>query len=387
MVLRVSHVLIARRKWLPLLTVLAVVALVMMPAQSAWASAPPTGETLTGTGVTTSGSAFGSCLYRARESGGASFTVPPGSSTATGPHAGRFSETGHFSISGYRNPPWKVSFNASFTITSGSTTITGTFSSPTYAWFSVGFICGSTGGVIGYGLNGPVNYTATINGQTYQGTGRVSGTFYTTAGAHDTLTESIMVTYGQIAGTVTDHATGAAIGGICVHAYNSGGGVLASAATNASGAYTLTNVPDGADWVGFSSGCGAANYLPQYYNEKASLASADPVTVTGGATTTGINAAMVTGGQITGLVTDRASGAPLTGICIQVYNSSGAVVASTQTNTSGAYTLSALATESYQVGFISACGADYYVTQYFNDKASLASADPIAVTAGTTTAH
>jgi hypothetical protein len=50
-----------------------------------------------------------------------------------------------------------VSFNATFTVTSGGTTIIGTFATPTYARFSVGFLSGSTGAVVGHNLNGAVN--------------------------------------------------------------------------------------------------------------------------------------------------------------------------------------------------------------------------------------
>ena len=52
------------------------------------------------------------------------------SGTATGPYPGSFSETGSFSLSGYRNPPWTIHFSAAFTIKSGNTTITGSFASP-----------------------------------------------------------------------------------------------------------------------------------------------------------------------------------------------------------------------------------------------------------------
>ena len=248
----------------------------------------------------------------------------------------------------------------------------------------MGFICNSAGGVAGYSLSGPVTYTATINGQTFQGTGSFTGTLYAQSGAQDSGSESVTVSYGQIAGAVIDSATSAPIAGICVKAYNSSGGVLASAPTNSSGAYTLSSVPAGSAQVGFSSGCGASNYLTQYYNEKSSLATADPVGVTAGATTSGINAAMVVGGQIAGTVTDSATKAALAGICVQAYDSSGSEVASTQTNSSGVYTLSALPTGSYQVGFLD-CSADTYLTQYYKGAATLTSADPIAVTAGKTT--
>jgi hypothetical protein len=193
-----------------------------------------------------------------------------------------------------------------------------------------------------------------------------------------------MVTGGQITGTVTDRVSHAAITGICVKAFDIGGGVLVSAQTNASGVYTLSGLASGSDRVGFFSGCGAGNYLAQYYSGKASLASADPVPVTAGATTPGINAAMVTGGQITGTVTDRATHAAIAGICVSALDSSGSVLASTQTSTSGVYTLSALTTGSDRVEFFD-CGAGIYAPQYYKGKSSLASADPVAVTAGAVT--
>lgn len=305
------------------------------------------------------------------------------SGTATGPYTGSFTESGSFSLSGYRNPPWSIHFSASFTITSGATTITGTFASAPYAWWSVGFICNSSGGVAGYSVSGRANYTATINGQPFQGTATVGGTFYATAGAQDSVSEDVTVTYGQISGLVTDAGTKAALAGICVHAYNSSGGVLASSQTDSNGGYTLTSVPAGSAWVGFSAGCGASNYLTQYYSGEPSLASATAITVPAGTTAPGVNAAMAVGAQITGAVTAKATSTAIAGICVQAYNSAGAVVASSQTSSSGTYTLSALPTGSYLLGFLD-CQTGTYVTQYYNDEASLATADPIFVTVGTT---
>jgi hypothetical protein len=383
---RVSRIASVRQKRLAVLSAFAAVVAALATAQSAWAVASLTGEGLPGAGKSTGGSTSGSCNYRGSESGSMGFSV---SGTATGPYPGAFSETGSFSLSGYRNPPWTIKFSAAFTITSGGKKITGSFASPSNAWWGVGFICNSAGGVAGYSVSGPVTYTATINGQTLRGTGTVSATLYAQSGAKDSVSESVTMSYGQITGSASDSATKAALAGICVKAYNSSGGVLASAQTDSSGAYTLSSVPEGSAVVGFSSGCGAGNYLAQYYNDKSSLVSADPVGVSAGATTSGINAAMLAGGQITGTVTAAATKAALAGICVQAYDSSGAGVASAQTNASGVYTLSALAAGSYHVGFADcAAGPDNagtYVTQYYNGKATLASADPIAVAAGATT--
>ena len=373
-------------KRLLILPALAVIAFFAIATPSALAAQSLTGETFSGAGPTTGGSTAGSCPNRSSENGFVGFNAV---GTVTGPYPGSFSENGTFSLSGYRNPPWTIRFSASFTITSGTTTITGSFSTAPHAWWGVGFICNSTGGVAGYSVSGPVTYTATINGQKFQGTGSISATLYAQSGARDSVSESVTMSYGQITGTAIDRATSAPIAGICVQAYNGSGGVLASAQTNSSGAYTLSSVPAGSAQVGFSSGCSASNYQTQYYKGKPSLASADPVGVTAGATTPGVNAAMVPGGQISGTVTDSATKAALAGICVQAFDSSGGEVASTQTNSSGVYTLSALPTGSYHVGFADCTAgpdnAGTYVTQYYKGKATLASADPVAVTAGTTT--
>jgi hypothetical protein len=194
-----------------------------------------------------------------------------------------------------------------------------------------------------------------------------------------------MVVGGQITGTVTDSATNAALLGICVQAYDSGGGKVASTQTNPSGVYTLNALPTGAYRVGFAdcAADSAGSYVTQYYNGKATLASADPIAVTAGTTTSGINAAMVAHGEITGTVTDSASQAPLAGICVGVYDSTGSIVGSVATDSNGAYVSPRLSAGSYRIGFFN-CGASGYASQYYNDRATLSSADPIAVTDGST---
>lgn len=257
----------------------------------------------------------------------ASANTAPWVSTPSGrsrdPIAARFPENGTFSLSGYRNPLWTIRFSASFTITSGTTTITGSFSTAPRAWWVVGFICNSSGGVAGYSAGGPVTYTATLNGKTLQGSGSTSGTFYKAAGAQDSVGESVTATYGQVIGVVTDSGTHNPLTGICVHAYNNAGGVLASTQTSTNGAYTLSAVPAGPAYIGFSPGCGASNYLTQYYNGEPSLASATVVNVPAGATASGINAAMVNSGQITGTVAATADGTAIAGICVQAYSNTG----------------------------------------------------------------
>ena len=200
-----------------------------------------------------------------------------------------------------------------------------------------------------------------------------------------------MVVGGQITGTVTDNATKAALAGICVQADDSSGGEVASTQTNSSGVYTLSALPTSSYHVVFAD-CAAGpdnagTHVTQYYNAKATLASADPIAVTAGMTTSGIKAAMVTHGQITGTLTDSATGAPLAGICLDVFDSGGGITAQSSTNANGVYTTIPLPSGSYRVGFDLGCGDSTYAAQSYNGRATLAGADPVTVTDGTTTSR
>jgi hypothetical protein len=65
-----------------------------------------------------------------------------------------------------------------------------------------------------------------------------------------------------------------------------------------------------------------------------------PVTVTAGATTTGINFGLAQGGRISGTVTDAVTGLPLATVLVRIVNSSGTNLTSGTTNGSGVYTTS-----------------------------------------------
>lgn len=150
---------------------------------------PLTGETVNGSGPTTSGYGYGSCTNRLLVQGGVSFTKVSG--TASGPYPGTFSASGSFSVFGHRNPPWQVSFHAKFTITSGKTTITGSISHEYIGTWSLLIGCTSSGGDANYTTILPATYTALINGQSYQGTGKVGGTFATQVGAQTSVGASL----------------------------------------------------------------------------------------------------------------------------------------------------------------------------------------------------
>lgn len=187
---------------------------------------------------------------------------------------------------------------------------------------------------------------------------------------------------GVISGTVTAEVGGALLNNVSVTAYDAASGnSKGSNTTNASGVYRINGLAAGNYKLRFTDNTGL--YLREYYNNKPDFASADPVAVTGGVTTT-INAQLVQGGVFSGTVTAEGSGTPLSNVNVRAYDAAtGSSVSSNTTNASGVYRIGGLAAGSYKLRFTDNTGL--YLQEYYNDKPDLASANPVAVTNGVTT--
>lgn len=196
---------------------------------------------------------------------------------------------------------------------------------------------------------------------------------------------AVLTKGAQIAGTVTAAGSGTPLQNVRVYAYASPAASLyadvADDYTDASGVYTLTTLPAGTYYLRFER----AEYLTEYYNDKAALAAADPVPVTASELKTGVDAALTKGGQITGLVTAAGAGTPLAGVSVYAYASRTSSLyqsaAAAQTNASGVYTLTGLLTRAYFVRF----EKTGYVAEYYNDQSELLTAGPVSVTLGSVT--
>jgi 5-hydroxyisourate hydrolase-like protein (transthyretin family) len=210
--------------------------------------------------------------------------------------------------------------------------------------------------------------------------------------------DASMVAAGQITGALTDASTHQPLIGMEVDVFDSAGNYVASTCTAFDGSYQIGGLPTGSYHVGFGqpySACGYVGpagppgYASQYYNDKPSLAASDPVAVTAGSTTTGIDAGMVLTGAVSGTVTDASSHLPAANVDVIAYDSAGTPAATACTGTDGSYTLTYLPSGSYRVGFAthtSACvGAASYQSQYYSNRSSLATADPVAVSPNSTT--
>ncbi len=120
---------------------------------------------------------------------------------------------------------------------------------------------------------------------------------------------------GQIAGTVVGAATGASAPGIYVCAERNGNAERCKQ-TDTAGHYLVSGVTGGSRYVSFTRFPeNRGDYLSQLYPGQVTIASAIPVPVTAGSVTAGIDAHLLTGGQITGHVTSS-TGAGVGGVTV-----------------------------------------------------------------------
>jgi hypothetical protein len=191
---------------------------------------------------------------------------------------------------------------------------------------------------------------------------------------------------GSISGRVAA-AGGGPLSGICVSVFApETDAPVSGSATDFDGTYTVAGITAGSYGIEFTSGCGSPDvYAAQWYDNQPSQAAVDPVTVTAGADTGSINAAMAAGGSISGRVTAAVGGSGLAGICVDVFTLAGALVAGTGTGMMGDYTVG-LAGGTYYIEFTSDCGSpDVYAVEWYDNQPSQAQADPVVVTVGQTT--
>jgi len=145
----------------------------------------------------------------------------------------------------------------------------------------------------------------------------------------------------SISGTVKD-SDGTGIPGTFVDAWSSAGNGWGSAITGSDGAYTITGLPTGSDYV-------VSVWSPVY-------PGAEKTGIAAGAT--GVDFTLSTGGSITGTV--RYNGAPRADVWVEAYSESNQSWAGAYTGSDGTYTLSGLREKTTGGVNIS----DYMVTVY-----------------------
>ena len=197
---------------------------------------------------------------------------------------------------------------------------------------------------------------------------------------------------GRIAGTVNDTSSpGQPLGDIQVELFDSTGSPLHQydTSTPSNGTYVINDLPVGSYFVCFSStfpsgGASTTGYQDQCYSAKAWDGTTPPstgngdtaVAVTAGATST-VNASLASAARISGTVTDTSSpGQPLSGVAVDVYNSSGTLLSglSSSTGSDGTYSIPGLVPGSYFVCFDAASASGGASTTGYLDQCNSAQA-------------
>lgn len=120
-------------------------------------------------------------------------------------------------------------------------------------------------------------------------------------------------------------------------------------------------------------------FREQYYDGKDTNQDADPVTVQGSQTTTGIDFILIPGEILAGSITD-AQGHPIVGGNLQATNLEENRTYYTYSNNFGNYRFDSLLPGDYRAYF---SGGNYYYNEYYHDRFTEASADAITVLSGT----
>ncbi len=204
---------------------------------------------------------------------------------------------------------------------------------------------------------------------------------------------AVLARGGQITGTLKAADTGQPISSYVQVMVLDGSGDLVTSQLASGGSYATEGLPDGTYRVLFTMGGGStpSPYAAQFYNKETTLAAADSVEVAGHNLVPNIDASLSVGGQIQGQVVAADTGLPVVSVeygveGYDVYDAAGTLVDFGNTNAAGFLRTDGLPTGSYRLKLesltlLTRSGAKTYPDQYYNNKANLATADVIAVTA------
>jgi len=181
---------------------------------------------------------------------------------------------------------------------------------------------------------------------------------------------------GSISGRVIDSVTGQPISGAKVYAcdYYTGLG-YSGPLTNEQGYYIINDLPDGEYRVQAE----ASGHAREWYQDTYDLGEATIVSVAAPNDTSGIDFDLEPEGSISGQAIDGATGLPISGAYVNVYDYSvGYLLRSQQTRSDGTYTVEGLPTGVYRVEIFNAPG---YINEYYQNTYLYSEATPVPVTA------
>ncbi len=163
-----------------------------------------------------------------------------------------------------------------------------------------------------------------------------------------------------ITGTIRN-ASGKPVAGICPVAFASSGqppaellALIGSSRSGRNGGYRITGLATGKYAVAYPA-CGGSQFELSWYAGSGSSATARPVAVTDGRTTSGINQRLTAGQAVSGTIRSGVSRAPVRSACVVAVDSGGFAFAFTFTGKKGGYRFGHIAAGRYSVD-IFPCG-------------------------------
>lgn len=192
---------------------------------------------------------------------------------------------------------------------------------------------------------------------------------------------------GGISGSVVQAVGGTAIPYAHLRIYNTAGTQVGQADSGQTGQFSILSLAPGDYFVQASAGGFATEvYDDLMCDPTCVITNGTPVTVTSGATTTGINLALTARGGISGIVTRDPDGAPISGASIEVFGASGSWYGRVYSGPDGSYAVSDLPAGTF---FVVASSAGHYDELYNNlpceSGCTATTGSPVTVTVGVTT--
>jgi len=184
---------------------------------------------------------------------------------------------------------------------------------------------------------------------------------------------------GLITGLVSD-ASGIPLSGIRVYCYNKYQEMIMSVYTGTDGTYSIGWLREGIYKLRFYDYAGT--YSVEWYNNKTNFCESNAISVTAGATTSGVNAALAAAGSISGKVA-ASSGAGIENLWVYVYDADDYYNydrrESARTDAAGDYTITRLAPGSYKVRF---SNYQNYMEEWYNNDSHYCGASELSLSQG-----
>ena len=182
---------------------------------------------------------------------------------------------------------------------------------------------------------------------------------------------------GLLSGQVLSSGTGGPLAAVEVFAFEADTMDQAgSVFTGADGNYLFNEgLPTGFYFV--RAGSGFTDVIPEYFDGASSIAGAEAVEVVAGTETAGIDFSLARRGSISGTITRRGSGEPVSGLTVAIYYPAGTWMRDTISGADGGYRFTNLIEQHYFIG--ARHPEERYVPRFYDDRSSIDEATPVNV--------